>query len=307
MNSTLIIQFVIVFSIVFKTSCVDSLKPSWEYEVDNPLDKEIVIEIDEKEWSIPAYTSLKVKVNQGKHVLTYNGNSVHFVTKANSNKSVTIINPTLSNYMLQAIFYARENAQNDDISALYLENSHEYQTDEGVVMLPVKVLNTLFIEQSHTNWQFGLGEDTKSEMSTSYPGKKYVFHKLYRESEYKKEYAEELPQGVIFPVNSRKLSEQPAYVFPTESLMSDCDAANQFVKDLESRWNNIIADPSDMLQDVAKLRYDAVSELDRNSKLNKACGAVFNSGRDDKEFREMLSRMSDEMTYLSNGTSFIVK
>ncbi|MFV0589392.1 hypothetical protein, partial [Bacteroides reticulotermitis] len=94
------------------------------------------------------------------------------------------MNPTLSNYMLHANFYIRTNVKNKDISAVFDANSYEYNSDIGTVKLPVRVLNTLFIEKRHTNWSFGLEDDVKEKVGSSYPGKKKVFHKLYREAQY---------------------------------------------------------------------------------------------------------------------------
>ena len=307
MNFKLVIQFIIAMSIILCTSCIDNLGPGWEYQVDNPLDKEIVIKIDKKEYTIPAQTTQNIELGQGKHTLTYDGSSVNFVTKVNSNKSVTIMNPTLSNYMLHANFYIRTNVKNKDISAVFDANSYEYNSDIGTVKLPVRVLNTLFIEKRHTNWSFGLEDDVKEKVGSSYPGKKKVFHKLYREAQYMKDLAEEIPAGTVFPVNSKKLSEQPPYVFPIESLMSDCDAANEFAKNLESRWKKTIADPSDIFQEVAALGFDTTVEQGQQSKLAKACSTQFNPGHDDKPFKEAMKRMSRVTKYLVDASSFIVE
>ncbi len=309
MNKKTIFQLLAVILIVLNTSCGNSFQKTWKYQVDNPLNTDIIIRIDEKEYTIPSLSTQEIGITQGKHTLTYNGTSVNFVTKVNSNKSITIINPTLSNYMLHANFYISEKAGDDnDMSILYDENSYEYKSDSGTVRLPVRVFNTLFIEQQQgVIWSFGLDEDAKSEINTRSTGKKLVHYKLYREAAYKAEFAGELPSGIVFPVNSTKLSEQPAYVFPTESLMSDCDAFNNFVKDLASRWDKIIANPSDIFQDVAKLSYDVVIEQGQRSKLNQQCSTRFNPGRDDKEYKEALRKLSDEVRYLSDATSFIVK
>lgn len=307
MKTKLSFRLLAALLVLFSTSCLDSLKPGWKYLVDNPLDTDIVIQIDQKEYTIPARTTQPISISQGRHTLTYNGSSVDFVTKVNSNKSVTIMNPTLSNYMLHANFYIQRNARNKDIAAVYDENSYEYQSDSGLVKLPVRVLNLLFIDKTHHHWAFGLEDDVKSELSSSYPGKKKVFHKLYRESDYKKEFPEEVAIGVVFPINSKKLSEQPAYVFPAGSFMCDCDALNAFVEDLESRWNKMIADPSNIFQDVAKLSYDVTAEFGQNSKSSQQCSTQFNPGRDDKELKETLSRLSEETRYMSDASTFIVK
>lgn len=288
------------------TAC-DDMKPKWEYLVDNPLDTDLAISIDNKAYTIPAKTTQPIGLTQGKHTLTYNGSSVHFVTKINSNKSVTIMNPTLSNYMLHSHFYVRESAKDKSLEDIYNENSVEYQVNGGFVRLPVRVLNTLFIEKTHTPWMFGLDEEIKEEMSLSYSAKQNALEKIYREADYRTKFAETLPEGIIFPVNRLKLSEQPAYVFPIESLTSDCDAANAYMKELEEKWNKIISNPDNIFQDVGKLYYEAGLQQTPGSELNKQCSSQFNPGRDDKAFKAALKRMSNVLKYLSDGSTFIVK
>lgn len=287
------------------TSCGDGFKETWAYQVDNPLEAEITVRIDDKEYDIPAKSSQEVKLTQGKHTLTYNGSSVNFVTKVNSNKHTTIMNPTLSNYIMYAYFYVRENAKNDDVTALYERSSREYQSDEGIVKLPAKVVHSLFIEQSHNDWQFGLDQDAKAEMRSSNPGTKKVLYKLYREAKFKETHAEELPAGIIFPTNSLKLSEQPAYTFPTEKLLCDCDAANEFVTELAERLEEILAEqPSDAFQAVGRWYYDAISG---QGGIDQQCSTRFNPERDDKAYKEAMSKLSAESKFVSNSSSIIVK
>lgn len=302
-----VLNLLAVALLVLNTSCGDALKPTWDYQVDNPLDKEIMIKIDDKEYAIPAQTTKEIKITQGKHTLTYNGSSVNFVTKVNSQKSVTIMNPTLSNYMMHAYFYISEKARNNDVTALYEKHSHEYESAEGTVSIPVIVINSLFMEKTQYNWTFGLEQVAKEEIRSTVPGgKKRAVYKLYREADYRKELAEELPDGVIFPVNARTLSELPPYVFPADSLMCDCDVANEYIRELETKWNEIIADPSDIFQEVGKLRYDALME-EQSGKLKEQCTTQYNPERDDTKYKETMSKLNKVMNYLTNSTSFIVK
>lgn len=304
MKKKTLLQLAAAFLMVTMASCGDSFKETWTYQVDNPLESEITIKIDDKEYAIPAKTSSEVKLTQGKHTLTYDGSSVNFVTKVNSNKHTTIMNPTLSNYIMYAYFYVRENAKNDDITALYERSSREYQSDAGIVKLPAKVIHTLFIEQTHNDWQFGLDEGAKEAMRSTTPGTKKVLYKIYREDEFKKEHAEELPEGIIFPTNTQKLSAQPVYTFPTEELLCDCDAANEFVKELAERLDQILADPSDIFQAVGRWYYDAISG---QSGIDQQCSTRFNPERDDKAYKEAMSKLSKASKFVSNSSSFIVK
>lgn len=305
MNTKTFLKILVLYFAVFLTAC-DNLYPTWEYLVDNPLDTDIVIKVDDKEYTIPAKTTQPIGITQGKHTLTYNGSSVNFVTKINSNKSETIMNPTLSNYLLHAYFYVREDMENKNVDKLYEESCVDYQCNEGIVKLPVEVINTLFIEKVHTPWMFGLDEEPTDQINLSHTRKKNVIHKLFREADYRKTFASELPEGVIFPENSKKLSEQAPYRFPTELLMSDCDAANKYMKELENRWKKILDNPDEIFQEVAMMYFEAGQQGASGSELQKQCGANFNPGRDDKSFKDALDQMHKVLRYLSDGSTFIV-
>lgn len=303
MNKKTIFKFLLAALVGIMGACSD-MGPGWEYLVDNPLDKDITITIDGKNYNIAAKTTEKIELKQGKHTLTYDGGSASFVTKVNSNKSVTLMNPTLSNYILHANIYIRKGSRSNG-QKLYEENTWDYNSDQGVVRLPIKVLNDLFMDKTHHHWAFGLEQDAKEKVSTTAPSKQVVFHKLYRQEDYLKEFAKELPAGLVLPINSKTLNEQPAHVFPVESLTSDCEEANREIKELEKRWQKMIADPSDIFQDVAALSYDVTATL--HGKLNKACGTQYNPGRDETQFKEALDRLHKEMRYLTDASTFIVK
>lgn len=286
-------------------SCIESLKPGWEYQVDNPLSKEIVIKIDSKEYTIPADSTLTIKIPEGKHTLAYNGSSVNFVTKINSMKSATIINPTLSNYILEAQFYIKEGYESYSVDDMYESNSHEYKSDIGIVKLPVKVLNTLFIEKNHHEWTFGLDEEAKSTVGLNTPYKSQTLYKLHREDEYKRDFAEELPPGIVFPVNSKKLAEQPAYKFPIEDLLCDCEVANKHMREIAEEWDNVITNSLDIFQYQAefnqKLHFGGLGR-----EMTQACGSDSDEGYDNG-FETAMEKLSDALKYISDASSFIVK
>lgn len=304
MNKKTIFQFVAIMIFAFNISCSDSLKTGWDYQVDNPLNTDITFKVDNDEYTIPAKSMQTIKISQGKHTLTYNGSSVNFVTKVNSNKYVTILNPTLSNYMLHAIFYVRKDASNQNMDDLYEKYSHEYQSGDVVVKLPVKVINTLIIEKQHHEWAYGLDEEVKEEIGAR-QGTQKVYTKLYREQDYIHEFAKEWPAGWIkFPVNSKALNEQAPYVFPTASLMCDCDVYNDKVKEYEGKWNKMIADPSNIFQDVAQLSHDASTNvIAEYSEIYRKCS----KGENSAAFEEAKDRLSKEMNYLTDASTFIVK
>jgi len=298
------ISFIIVIA-VLHASCGDNLKPKWEYLVDNPLNYDITIKIDEKEYVIPAKTTVPVEVTQGKHTVTYNGSTAKFVTKVNNSTSVTIMNPTLSNYMLHAYIFVCENARSKNTSRLYEQNSYEYDSDFGVVKLPVQVVNSLFIDRTHSYWSFGLDEDTTSAVRSTNPSKQVIYKKLFREDDYFREFAGELPPGIVFPVNPWKLSDQPAYVFPVELLMCDCEAANEAIRQLGKKCDDVIANSDDLFQDVEQLAHHALTDV--FSEMNEKCSSQYNPGRNDSEYQKTFEALGQTMKYMTDASTFIVK
>jgi len=303
-NPIIFLSLITVMAI-FNVSCGDAFKPKWEYLVDNPLNYDITIKIDEKEYLIPAQTTVPVEITQGRHTLTYNGSSAKFVTKVNSNTSVTIMNPTLSNYMLHSYIFERENARNKNTSRLYDQNSYEYDSDFGVVKLPVQVINSLFVDRTHTYWSFGLDEDATSAVRSTSPSKQVIYKKLFRDADYFREFAGELPPSIVFPVNRWKLSDQPAYVFPVELLMCDCEAANEAIRQLGKKCDDVIANSNDIFQDVAQLANHALTDV--FSEMNEKCSAQYNPGRNDSEYKKTFEALGRTMKYMTDASTFIVK
>lgn len=303
MKKNIIFIFLLAMLTSITSSCLD-VGPKWEYLVDNPLNNEITIKIDDKEYKIPANTTEIIKLTQGKHTLSYNGSSANFVTKVNSNKYLTIMNPTLSNYLIYSKIYIKEGYRITGRQE-YESYMHEYNSDQGIVRLPIEVLNTLFIDKANIPWTFGLDEDFTDTVSSTSPYKVRTVRKIYRETDYLNNFGQELPAKIVFPKNTKKLNEQPPYVFPAESFISDCDEFNKVAKELEIRWQKMIAEPANIFQDAASLGFDLASSF--RNRLNKACSTQYNPNRDETQFEAAFKRLSQETSYISGASTFIVK
>lgn len=224
-----IIQLSTMLLLMFYTSCDTLPKDMIEYQIDNPLDHEIVVSIDEKEYNIPSGRGmLFLRLKQGRHTLAYDGDTVSFIIKVNpKNRPAVIVNPTLSNYMLHT--YHIDKWSND---TCYISHSHgyEYQSEEGMVRLPVSVENSFFIEvKDYRGWSFGPNKGKPEVANKEVPPVDYKLYRyrsidknlllrIYREADYLAEFDKDLPEGIVFPVNSKKLSEQPVYKLDDESL-----------------------------------------------------------------------------------------
>lgn len=289
--------------LLLATSCGD-LSEKWEYQLDNPLETEMNITVDGKDYVIPAKTVETIKLAEGKHSLTYNGTTINFLTKVNSNVAVTIINPTLSNYLFYADVYVSEKAKNKNASSTYAGLLNEYDSEEGIVELPVVVRNSLFIEQSLNEWKYGINDKMGEKIMVDEHTQKKVVRKVYREADFREEFAEDLPTNIVFSSNKMTLNQVSPYALPVEALKCDCEAANQYMEELGERLNAILDAPENLTQQINLLAHGVL--MDQGS-LNQECAAQYNPGVDDTSYKEAIQKLTREMTYLTKLSTFIVK
>lgn len=261
----------IVLPALLSAACGDAPVPTWEYLADNPLDRAIAIKIDDREYVIPASGTLPIEVAQGRHTLTYNGSSAKFVTKVNGEKTATILNPTLSNYVLHGYSLAGKEAKRADTAEW-----------------PAEVIHSLFIDRAHSYWSFGLDEDADLASRCGGPSQHVVYKKLFRAADYRKAFAGELPATLVFPENNGTLSNQPAYAFPVEWLLGDCEETNEALKELGRKCDDAIARSDHLARDVEQLAHVALARAYPGSD-------------------ETFEKLSQVMKYMTDASTFIVK
>lgn len=281
---------------VLLASCSDS---TWEYTADNPLDTDISFTIDGKEYTIPAGGSIQIGLTQGRHSLTYNGSTANFVTKVMVNKGESILNPTLSNYIVHNYIYVK--SQNINVEDTYMENSYEYPTNEGIVRWPARVLNTLVFDRGVEDWNFGLEREASENVGVRSAGSSdIVFPKIYREADYLKKYADELPVGLVFSKNDHKLNEQAVYEFPKEALYTDCESWNDWMDRLAERMSRYLSDPSNAFHDINGVQFDILNE---HRNYRREC----NPDNTNEQMNKASEKLFQEAKILGESSTFIVR
>lgn len=229
-----------VLALISFISCDEYKAPSSKvFQVDNPLTREIAIEIDGNALVIPATTAVPIALEFGKHTLTYNKESICFYAKKCEQE--VVLNPTLSNYIFYHEFYTDPNNANKVAAEIeQIEQAYLYDFDLGdgeIYEVPFKVLNSLFIEQDANFWHYGV--------DTSYPTSETIHQgstslsvvvksKLFRESDFLDYAADMFVEGFRFPAPEiQNLSLIEPDIKVEESFFDfDCEEAAHTAKQM---------------------------------------------------------------------------
>lgn len=252
--SLLLISLLSIF-----TSCTSSSVEHW---IDNPTDKEITINIDGADVTIPAKSGINHLFEYGKHTLSYNGSSVNFMVKPSKMKC--FINPTQSNYIFYKNMYINEDDERATESYMdWLEKQISSETQIilndslQTLSLPFQVVNDLFIEKTNYNWDYYLDEDIPASVvlknavvtrrnrslanDPNYQAGKFqtVKSKIFREADffgYLKESG--IEDKITFPQNAVKLSELPKVEMPEIDVNKiACPKGRESVELALEHWN----------------------------------------------------------------------
>ena len=212
--------------------------------IDNPTDKEIKVSIDGNELVIPAKSSVKHTFEYGKHLLTYNGQSINFLAKPATSSNTGFINPTQSNYYMLRTYYTKSQTDydkriKDDLNIFQVTINGKPEEVE----LPIKIINDIFIEKNYAKyvnaWDYGINDKLPDEIRSKKTKKK---DKLFREAEFIEYLAqsdEEL-KTLQFPNQPKKYADLTQYVVPNINLADiKCDEGREFVKQHLTDWNNL--------------------------------------------------------------------
>lgn len=233
--------FLVTLSLI---SCENKLKTTQNFWVDNPLEKEITVTIDDKDYNIPASSGVMVTLESGVHNLKYDGQQIKFLSKK-CNQGV-LLNPTLSNYVLgyNAFFdkddLVKGNEQLEQIAKGYL---FDYEFEPGVVgKAPFKLANGLFIEQYEYFWNFDVANSFPSVLTVDRNSTSLgvvIQSKLFREREYLEFAKDMLPNEFTFPKNNQKLSELPAFTLVTQEMYPECSESKYIGDEVNARFDSL--------------------------------------------------------------------
>jgi hypothetical protein len=216
--------------------------------IDNPTENEIKLAIDGNELIIPAQSNINYTFEYGKHNLTYNNESLDFIVKPAKFGTPGFINPTQSNYILHTFIYATTNTSAEDFDKKYEEALNNVNVilngEQTEVRLPIKVINDIFIEHNHKNWDFSLDDDPLDELVEDVGKNQSVQFsrvKIFRVNDYIKFLKDnELEDDFIFPNKSVKLSEINQNVFPIINVEGiACAEGKKYLTEILDDWKNL--------------------------------------------------------------------
>lgn len=300
------LNFVLITSLclLLLSSCSGNLfnNTSDSFWIDNPLDKEITIKIDDKELKIPAKSGIKEKISFGTHELTYNESTIKFIAKP-THYSV-VMNPTLSNYIAYPEIYYYSESETAQKRGEILLNSYarDYEFTDGITeKVPMRVFNSLFIENVDGKWDYDIEtpfpEDITTNVAQNVSLSADMKVKLFREKDFIDHIGSD--PGLRQP-EYNKLSDLPTqYVVEEQYLNFDCPEAQPAGETLKMHIAELYsATSSDEFLKAYRFfnKNDSESLRNRNNlfppTLNQTCpdGNYFENER---EISESLSRFGD--------------
>lgn len=301
-------KFFLIILISLLTLVACSKTGSVEHWIDNPTDKEITLNIDDNQLTIPAKSGIKYEIEYGKHTLSYNNEAVNFVVKPSKREG--FINPTQSNYIFYKIIYAEDNY------VAVMRNLDSYTKDiqykTPVILngelqemeVPFTVINDLFIEKDTYAWDYFLDERLPRTVSLK---NRYISvqTKLFHEDDFLKYMKEEgLDQQISFPSNRKKFNELPKTIIPTIDLDSiKCPEGRVDAEKKIAAWNQIFnLSGSDFAEEYDNLTSikSAVAERD----LENKCYQDYN---EDKSYKEAIEKIHDTYSHKTYLNFFIIE
>lgn len=236
MNKCLVAVFILLLA-----GC-DLFESGVAYTVDNPKDQPITVSIDDKEYQLPATSHISVELKSGIHSISYQGETVKFFLFENSRGG--IINPTLSNYYVNYIFYTalNESAANDRLAEQSLSS---YKNTDSILGNQFSGYffkdNRVVIEKlwDKRGWDVELDDGYDNEvLASNASAATRVIGKIFREKDYIAFIASELG-SVLTPVAGY---QEPAGTFsdmalfyPPLTMKYQCAGINNLFDDVNKK------------------------------------------------------------------------
>lgn len=321
-----IIYVFIFFISLFLCSCESGTTEHW---IDNPTDKEIVVNIDGEDIRIAGKSGVYYDFFYGKHTLKYNGESVNFIVKPSkinlSANNRAIVNPTMSNYVVYTnIYMNRGDERAEDWYIEWLENNIARETKVIIndsiqeLKLPFFVDNNLFLEYE---LDYGINEEFPNAVTFKSP----MITRRNRSLESDKNY-----QAGQFQTTKRKLYREDDFIafvnkedeslnlrlLPSELTYSTivpltmpnidydkvtCEEGREFLKkyiaEIE-QWLNMKDD------EFVDLYYD---EFSKRRKLQEMRPKCLQAHPNDFSFNEASNQVSDVLSSIVLNTFSVVE
>lgn len=229
---------IVFLSIILVLSGCDLFAKKIAFTIDNPTDKTITVQVDNNTYTLSPRTYEKIELIKGTHAVTYQNETAHFYLYENSRGGM--INPTMSSYYINYVFYKVEN-DGLDYEKTAKEMLFSYKntdTIQGVLYSGYfSKRDNLIVEKigDADGWAVEVDEDYPD----GYRAKSalLVTGKLFREDDYIKYIKDNdgitITSAVDYQQTNRTIKD--AYLFyPAVKLTTDCQQLNEFIKTLNN-------------------------------------------------------------------------
>lgn len=205
----------LLLSALLLTACGPDI-PSQLFAMDNPTDDDIVVLIDNQSYEIASSSSINVTLPAGRHALTYEGETIHFIV--NPKDQPAVINPTLTPYVLYSQIYQDDSGRGNWEELAENQALTKYEIEGEEVYLPWKYTKgELFFNRYDYNWHFDVDTELPETYYTESGQYDYIDTmarvKLMRLTEFYQmlleEGIEDLPEELVPVATYQKLSEIP--------------------------------------------------------------------------------------------------
>lgn len=283
--------------------------------IDNPLATEIVVKLDDVSYTIPAQTSQQIELSVGKHQLTYNGETVNFISKYCDQGA--IINPTLSPYVFfHKLYVDPDNLERaaEQWAKFEKESLHDYTLEDGtVIQVPLRVTNDLFIEQYEYYWHYGIDTPfpNASAISEDYSYLSVVvFSKMFRLPDFEAYLVENealLPDGMYIKGNGpTRLSDLKPFQLVDSSITYPCDKTNEMIHAVEQKFDSLsIVSNSEIpgvIYRLSRMRYeDSTLNYDNAKQCDEA-----NTPRE-QQFMTVVLKTAKALDSMGAMNAFVIK
>ncbi|WP_193014351.1 MULTISPECIES: hypothetical protein [Gammaproteobacteria] len=221
-------------SIILVLSGCDLFAKKIAFTIDNPTDEAITVQVDNNTYTLSPRTYEKIELIKGTHAVTYQNETAHFYLYENSRGGM--INPTMSPYYINYVFYKVEN-DGLDYEKTAKEMLFSYKntdTIQGVLYSGYFLkFDNLIVEKIGDTYEWVV--DVNEDYLDGYRAKSalLITGKLFREDDYIK-YIKANDGITITPATDYQQTNRTvkdAYLFyPAIQLTTDCQQLNDFIK-----------------------------------------------------------------------------
>lgn len=256
----------VFLSIILVLSGCDLFSKKIAFTIDNPTNDTITVQVDNNTYTLSPRTYEKIELTKGAHTVTYQSETAHFYLYENSRGGM--INPTMSPYYINYVFYKVEN-DGLDYEKTAKEMLFSYKNTENIQGTLYSgyflKFDNLIVEKIGDTYEWVVEVD--EDYPDGYRAKSalLITGKLFREDDYisyiKANDGITITPPADYQPTNRTLKD--AYLFyPATKLTTDCQQLNDFITTFNDdliKYQSVNATDDERKQLAEKLRYYSIN------------------------------------------------